>query len=54
MEYGLGPVISVLGGTIYFGIGWNLTTRRSKNRYTFFGVNLSGIAEKIEDDFKKN
>jgi len=53
MEYGLGPVISILGGAIYFGVGWNLTTRRSKNRYTFFGVSLTGIAEKIEGEFKK-
>jgi hypothetical protein len=53
MEYGLGPVFSILGGAIYFGVGWNLTTHRSKNRYTFFGVSLTGIAEKIEGEFNK-
>lgn len=52
MEYGLGPVISILKGGIYIGTGWNLSTKRNKNRYVFFGISITQIAKKIMGESK--
>ncbi len=47
MEIGLGPVISVMKGAFYFGVGWNFTTSRSKNQYAFFGISILEISEAL-------
>lgn len=48
LEIGMGPVLSIFKGTFYLGIGWNLSTSRKKNRYAFFGISITEIANKIK------
>ncbi len=48
MEFGLGWVVSIGKGGIYFGQGWNISTERRKIKYAFFGISLTQIAAKIK------
>jgi hypothetical protein len=48
LEFGLGPVFSIFKGTFYLGIGWNLSTSRSKDRYAYFGISVTEIANLIK------
>jgi len=48
IEFGVGWVISILKGGIYFGSGWNISTNRRHIKYAFFGISLTAIAEKIK------
>lgn len=48
LEFGLGPVLSIFKGTFYIGIGWNLSTSRSKDRYAYFGISVTEIANLIK------
>jgi len=43
LEIGLGPVMALLKGTVYIGVGWNCTTSRRKNQYAFFGISLTEV-----------
>jgi len=50
MEYGLGPEISFLKGGINLGTGWNLSTKRTKNRYVFIGISFTQILKIIRGE----
>ena len=50
MEYGLGPELSIFKGGISFGTGWNISTKRTKNRYVFIGISFTQILKKIKGE----
>jgi hypothetical protein len=53
LEFGLGPVFSIFKGTFYLGVGWNLSTTRSKDRYAYFGISVTEIANLIKGVISK-
>jgi hypothetical protein len=53
VEIGLGPVVSVLKGALYAGVGWNLSTSKAKDRYAFFGISLTEITTIIKGVISK-
>ena len=53
IEFGIGWVVSIFKGGIYFGNGWNISTNRRHIRYAFFGISLTAIAEKIKGQFSE-
>lgn len=53
LEIGLGPVMALLKGTIYIGVGWNCTTSRRKNQYAFFGISLTEMTSILKSIISK-
>lgn len=53
LEIGLGPVVSVMKGAFYFGVGWNFTTSRSKNQYAFFGMSITEVTTILKSIISK-
>jgi hypothetical protein len=53
LEFGLGPVFSIMKGTFYIGVGWNLSTTRRSDRYAFFGISVTEIANLIKGVISK-